>query len=60
MFLFCLCTVSKLNLFLLDCFDEFVIKYLLIIFDDFEEKGRNSICWQRDLNKVSTVFKLLR
>ena len=38
-FLFCLCTVSKLFLLLLKKFAEFVIKCVLIIFDDFEERN---------------------
>ena len=54
-FLFCLRTPSKLNLLLLNSFDEFVIKYVLIIFDDFEEKERNS----RGELKVQKDLKVL-
>ena len=58
---FCLLTASKLNLLLLASFDEFVIKHVLIIFDDFEEKERNSrgeLKMQRGL-EGATFFKLL-
>ena len=54
-FIFCLCTASKLSLLLLDSSDEFVIKYVLIIFDDFEEKERDS----REELKVQRGLKVL-